>query len=355
MQRSLKTVFFLLIGALFISGCGKINGNSGDKAITIQLNKTQSIEEELSLASQFFKNSFGVFTTPTTINDFSCFGINVTGAGIVPLGNFDGCTTSTNFHGKGMGILSDGPVSRGQSIQLAVPAGPSRNFDIYGLYPGGGSCHGTSNSIPGQPDYGYYIGGAVANVENENTTVAINISYSGQTHEIECTNTQQGYPVPFAGTPGYASLNMNSTTAAGSVTGTAINVSNVSTRDGTLQTTQGASSTYPAIAEYIFDISAYGSVTAYPNIRVTWAGNTGTDSVACGSFTAGGSTVSIATSVSTWATMATISPYTDTQVSTSISTSGVYVNGSSIYIRVKSNTGLCAGVNTDYISVQLEN
>ncbi|MBI3555794.1 MAG: IPT/TIG domain-containing protein [Deltaproteobacteria bacterium] len=129
-------------------------------------------------------------TNPTSTADFSCFAVNVTGAGIAPDSTqLQGCTSSTNMHGTGVGLVSQ-TVPRGTPIALTVPSGPARSIDVYGVFPPDQSCTGTSNS-GGGGGAGYFLGRNVTDL-GADTTVTVGIGYGGANPEVVCTGGSGG-------------------------------------------------------------------------------------------------------------------------------------------------------------------
>ncbi|GEM_PF-1811005 len=137
-------------------------------------------------------NTFNTFAptidAPTSISDFNCFAVNVTGEGIQSNPDaLSDCSSTDNFAGVGVGIVSKGLFSRGQSITLDIPAGPKRNIDVYGIYPPANDCPGGASGASGSSsDSGYFLGRATRDL-SEPATVVIPISYSGASATITCT------------------------------------------------------------------------------------------------------------------------------------------------------------------------
>lgn len=126
---------------------------------------------------------FTTYANPTSISDFNCFAINVTGPGIQTSGTSLGmCTLVNNMRGRGKGYLSS-EVPRGSSIEVDLPSGASRTIDVYGTYP---SCGGGSGSGSGGGAGGYFLGSTTRDLI-ENTSVTIPISYTAGTNaDISC-------------------------------------------------------------------------------------------------------------------------------------------------------------------------
>lgn len=125
-------------------------------------------------------------STPSTIGDFNCFALNITGTGILPIVSLQGCTIGDNFAGKGPGIIVD-PRPRGTVYELSIPAGNGRNIDVFGTYPAGSDCQGS-----GSDGQGAYLVGRKTVDLLEDSTVTIPISYGGAAANFVCTGSDSG-------------------------------------------------------------------------------------------------------------------------------------------------------------------
>src|SRR5581483_7220499 len=129
MYRLLSSVLFAvsISASLSMLGCSldAPQKPGGLKVFIEDANKNASQAENLL---QTFASLAG---SPSTTSDFTCFAVNVTGEGIPSNSSFlQGCSSSSNFHGVGPGIISN-TVPKGSTIDLNVPSGPSRNIDVY--------------------------------------------------------------------------------------------------------------------------------------------------------------------------------------------------------------------------------
>jgi len=169
-----KYLLPLLFTVSFIfAACSKNNGKDAS-SINIILEKKPVTAESLNLQS--FLNI--LTSTPTSTNDFNCFTVNITGAGIIPRpeGLGPNCQSSDNMGGRGFGVLSPA-FTKGNSITIPVPLGSGRNFDVYGIYPSIPECTGTQTA---GGSAGYFLGNAVADTQND-TSVTIPINYAANT------------------------------------------------------------------------------------------------------------------------------------------------------------------------------
>lgn len=122
-------------------------------------------------------------SAPATLSEFDCFGVNVTGSGILSnLKSLSACSSANGFAGRGAGLGAENLVRRGQTIELDVPAGTERRIDVYGIYPPPAACAGSEGTNPS----GYLLGSAVRDLL-EPATVVIPISYaSGASPDLNC-------------------------------------------------------------------------------------------------------------------------------------------------------------------------
>lgn len=119
----------LLIPFILMTICGcSLEAPTRPGALKIVLEERSTNEQAPAFLSS-------LLTAPTNTAGFSCFAVNVTGAGIPPAVKLPGiCTTANNWRQAGPGIFSE-PTARGQNIALDLPAGTGRTIDVYGLDP----------------------------------------------------------------------------------------------------------------------------------------------------------------------------------------------------------------------------
>ncbi len=120
-------------------------------------------------------------TNPSSVSDFNCFTVNVTGAGVSANSPFAGCSDSAGFNGRGLGVLAK-PVPRGTGIEVDVPSGTSRHIDVIGIFPSVKECTGVETATNSQ---GYFIGGTNTDV-SANLSVTIPVTYGGQDGTMTC-------------------------------------------------------------------------------------------------------------------------------------------------------------------------
>ncbi len=175
---------------------------SGVRIIIDDPNKNAALAAPLlnSFESLLFRPHL-LATNPTATSDFTCFAVNVTGAGIGPDSKqLQGCTSATNMNGVGVGSISK-TTPRGTAIEMNVIGGPDRTIDVYGVFPPDkDNCGGTSGSSGGSGGSGssgndngggYFLGRAVKDLATD-TSVTIGISYSGANPDIVCTGGNNG-------------------------------------------------------------------------------------------------------------------------------------------------------------------
>ncbi len=119
---------------------------------------------------------------PQSINDISCFAINVTGSGILQDNDLHDCRIIQpfNMHGVGQGKISEMAPS-GSMIQLDVQPGFNRRIDVYGVYPTTLTCN-NNDEIPAAQK-GYYLGGLTTDLLGD-TSVNIPVTYNQSTPNI---------------------------------------------------------------------------------------------------------------------------------------------------------------------------
>ncbi|HRK01552.1 MAG TPA: hypothetical protein PLH57_02725 [Oligoflexia bacterium] len=239
-------------------------------------------EEAPDLYSSLAFLQSGIDNVPSTITDFSCFTVNVTGDGIQPFwdrsdnNTTSDCTDTDNFNGRGQGIIAR-PVARGSTISLDVQSGSSRIVDVYGIYPAPIECGGSLAN--GSTAYAYLVGSQTTDILDR-TSVTIPISYAGGASKFSCierngpagvapsacsySSTNPTYTV------GTAITNNTITCSGGAPTSYSISPS-INTATGlTFSTTTGTISGTPTIAaaSTAYTITAtnlYGSTTAVIN------------------------------------------------------------------------------------------
>ncbi|MBI3555793.1 MAG: IPT/TIG domain-containing protein [Deltaproteobacteria bacterium] len=212
-NRAIKSLASLVIGCILglavgLSACSleAPKSNNGIKIVIDDPHKNAALAAPMlnSFESLMFSPHI-LAVGPSSTADFTCFAVNVTGAGISPnSAQLQGCTSSTNMHGTGVGSVSN-TTARGTPVSLAVPSGPSRTIDVYGVFPPdqqncGGAAQGSSGGGGGG---GYFLGRTVSDLAAD-TTVTVGIAYGGAAPDVVCTGgngSGQGLQVnsPFPG------------------------------------------------------------------------------------------------------------------------------------------------------------
>lgn len=201
---------------------------------------------------------------PTTISDFNCFIVNVTGPSIS--GNAllpADCAVSDNFRGRGPGIMPF-PVPRGRTIEVTISAASqARQIDVYGIYPPVSECGGTST--PGSTKEGYFLGGTQA-VIDEAKSVTIPVSFSGTAASFSCTEHAGGGGAEF-GTAGdgdqtyVASTASNTALTNGRIFSRAKNITNISADGLTITTAAFGAADYAVGDEVMFYVNGEKNTT----------------------------------------------------------------------------------------------
>lgn len=122
----------LLALSVLVSSCS-LKSNGQQQTVTIalpgaQFSLLEKMTEWISLAWASGTTSSNLDSDPTVLSDFDCFGVNVSGPGILPDPNVT-CTDQTDAPAIIGGFVPNGNTS----IDLLVPAGPGRNIQIFGV------------------------------------------------------------------------------------------------------------------------------------------------------------------------------------------------------------------------------
>ena len=208
-------------------------------------------------------HSLFALTGPTATSDFTCFAVNVTGAG-VPTNSqkLQGCTSPTNMRGTGVGAISD-TTPRGTPVTLAIPAGTSRTIDVYGVFPPDQSnCGGATGSSgsSGGSNGGFFLGRTVADLAAD-TTVTVGISYAGAPADVTCTNNNGGNsqtlqifsPFPYGGrnTGGWTST----INGSGFLSTALVTIGGTACTSQTINSTSNISCTVPALGAGTYSVN----------------------------------------------------------------------------------------------------
>lgn len=363
------------VGLVCLSqGCSleKPEANSGSLQIKLEDQQQDLAQSSIMVSPNLDADSLGDIgiLAPTTISDFNCFAVNVTGAGVPTSARLDGCTLTDNFGGHGTGILSD-PVSRGKPITVDVPSGLKRIIDVVGIYPPTSECGGTG----GGTNDGYIVGSQVVDLL-EPKAVTIPISFSNTGKAISCTGGGHASFTPPLLTAGHTSTCTSffappttpaptTTPIGGTFSGG--DITEVSTDNGTMINSEcSASSSQMGVMEFHFDVTGMNLANT-SRFNIVWKGLVGYYGGAC----------SMAASVSTTGGQIYIYNYDNgaspnwVQIGgNSIQTTGIetitgtfsttpsqFTFNNRIVVRVitpSTSISTCATVRTDYIKLIID-
>lgn len=381
----IQTIFGLLFLSVLLSGCGDGQKDSG-LDFQIKLKEVPSEASKLLTASLHNLSAPGgisIATGPSTISDFSCFAVNITGDGIASNGRLgNGCTISGRFLTTGVGYITE-PVTRGTTINADVPSGPARRIDAYGVYPPDSNCGGSGGTSNG----GYFLGSQTIDLL-KSTSVTIPIAYNGVAGaDVTCTNTNNSFsPVTlvvdilnvngmYYGTSCQQSTSLSATGPGPGVSlgDTALTVGTdkpkLASQDSSLDMTEctSASTFDTAVVNYSFGLGAL-NVSQAASLTVNWVGQLGYYAGSCNGATAPSGVLAGSESpgVEIWNANAgqwqvvgsTIAASTSLSRTATFSTPGFFTVGNTIYIRVvgskASTVGYCSTIQTDFISLSVQ-
>lgn len=205
----MKKGFVFLLPLLFTAlqaACSLQAPHQGQNTLTITVD--DHLAGRHNLAETLFDTMFmaggglGIFSgsTPSQTSDFSCYLANITGTNIPTSNQFSSqCSnfkSTDNMHGAGFGIIST-VVGSGQSIQVDILAGTSRNIGIYGIYPPPSVCPGgPPDSSSGTNSAGYFLGSVTKDILTSDS-VSVTTSYDGAAAQLTCNSPPSlNYLVP---------------------------------------------------------------------------------------------------------------------------------------------------------------
>ncbi len=179
-----KIIFLLPLSIL--AGCGGAKNDSQTFALKIIDQAIPGSALRLFLEPPLSTQISSPSSVPTSRASFECYGVNLTGPGIVSDAALIDCEVGAdNFQGRGPGLLSD-LATDGEPIFIDnVPTGTGRRADIYGFYPTPPECGGSlaNGTVIGA----YYLGGLSFNFDSD-ATITIPTSFTaGSAHSIACT------------------------------------------------------------------------------------------------------------------------------------------------------------------------
>lgn len=176
---------------------------------------------------------------PTSLSDFTCFGVKVTGLGISDDPRM-GCMPP-----DGVGIVGGLIPSTGGSVDLTVPAGPNRKVVVYGVQSAEG-CTAMedllSRPIPGRfSKFGgfYSLGETTVDIADD-TSINIKVAFSGSNSQVfagcavDATPKQPGLVMVSSGFANHASGGSGATkVSANMIVGRPINIGSGQASGGT--------------------------------------------------------------------------------------------------------------------------
>ncbi len=188
--------------ALTLSSCA-LNSNGESHAVSVSLpgarisfmQKMENLTDWISLAWASATTATTLNTDPSSLSEFDCFAVNVTGPGIDPDPRVS-CTDP----GDAPAILGGFVPYGNSSIDLMVPAGPSRNIKIFGVKSLVGCpqlqdmLNGGAIQFNGNIGHMYEVGGATHDIFNDDS-VTINVTYNSSSPNrvfSHCTRTGEG-------------------------------------------------------------------------------------------------------------------------------------------------------------------
>jgi hypothetical protein len=163
--------------------------------------------ENAKSAANYLAENFGLLVMgpsgggPSTTSDFSCFAVNVTGAGVTAqVAQLQNCTTTGRMQSTGIGMISK-TVPLGVPIVLNnVPSGRARTIDVYGVFPPPNDCTGATGSSGGSGGdgggSGYFLGTQTLDLTAD-TSATIGINYTGSPADVTCKGNSASYPTSF--------------------------------------------------------------------------------------------------------------------------------------------------------------
>jgi hypothetical protein len=194
------TLTLCLTAGIVVSACSLDARRQKPGNLIINIDNAKSAAT--SLAEDFGLLVMGPPTGPTSISDFSCFAVNVTGAGVTSqVAQLQNCTTTGRMQSTGIGMISK-TVPTGTPIVLNnIPSGRARTIDVYGVFPPPNDCTGSSGSSGSSGGNGggsgYFLGTQTMDLSGD-TSVTIGTSYGGSPADVTCTGGSNSvYPTSF--------------------------------------------------------------------------------------------------------------------------------------------------------------
>lgn len=300
---------------------------------------------------------------PTSINDFNCYAVNITGPSVPKTGSFNACTSANNMRGKGLGTLSTA-VPRGQTIELDLASGRGVSIDAYGFYSTGGhaGCNNTNR--------GYFLGEKTLDL-SESSSVTIPISYSGEAPTITCSGDEgNNFLALIDGTFGAGSTYSTCQTvpSAGAPLPNTADTSfltpdytALSSEDGTYLTSECAAGNPVQIAYYQVYINAATAAQYYSSFDLRWVGYAGRAMASCAvpndDAGAGVPTLEIFNNNSSlWEVVGNIGGTASLTITQSYNNILNYIYQGSINLRaIGGQTGAggqCSRIQTDFVSIR---
>lgn len=120
----MKNAFFI-ISVFFLFSCERSFDSSKTAKVSFEL-------PSLSKKSEAQTADFNSSLNPSSVDDFNCYGLFVTGPELELRRNFCGRKSDSSFPKKSVGLIAGG-VAMGSTLNLTVPAGNDRVFTLVGF------------------------------------------------------------------------------------------------------------------------------------------------------------------------------------------------------------------------------
>ena len=179
--RKLDLRFAAALSCLTLTACrSDAPGDAGLTRVSITIAPLSAGKKPASLLTVRAPNAPSrTYAVPAAVGDFSCFGVNVAGAGIASKRIASACSVPAALD---LGVTSELVTATGGTIELLVPAGPARTFQVYGLTTGSGGCPDAAAVIENRAGAGltsppYELGRTTVDI-SASTTVDIASTWS---------------------------------------------------------------------------------------------------------------------------------------------------------------------------------
>jgi len=168
-------ILFLVASFVLASGCSF--GPPQSQSVTVTFPQASAEASRFGISHRRSTSS-----SPQSLNDFTCFAVNVSGSGIAP-------TPDSSFSCKVAGsalpsIFVGFQPTSGGSITVLVPAGPARTIQLLGIQTTNGTCPAATDMLAssseftsGKTTYPYQLGAATADITGD-TMITLTASFS---------------------------------------------------------------------------------------------------------------------------------------------------------------------------------